>query len=48
MVIVAGEVIVEDGRSTRVDEGEVRAAASAATRQLFGEAQLTGLTRDWQ
>ena len=48
MVIVAGEIIVEDGRSTRVDEGEVRAAASEATRQLFGEAQLTGLTKDWQ
>ena len=48
MVVVAGEVIVEHGRSTRVDEAEVRAAASAATKQLFGEAQLTGLTRDWQ
>ena len=47
-VIVAGEVIVENGRSTKVDEAEVRAAASAATRRLFGEAQLTGLTRDWQ
>ena len=47
-VIVAGEVIVADGRSTRVDEAEVRATASEATRQLFGEAQLTGLTSDWQ
>lgn len=48
MVIVAGEVIVENGRSTLVDENEVRAAASEATRKLFGEAQLTGLTKDWQ
>ena len=48
MVVVAGEVIVENGRSTKVDEAEVRAAASEATKRLFGEAQLTGLTRDWQ
>ena len=48
MVVVAGEVIVENGRSTKVDEAEVRAAASEATRQLFGEAKLTGLTSDWQ
>ncbi len=47
-VIVAGEVIVENGRSTKVDEAEVRAAASEATKQLFGDARLTGLTRDWQ
>ena len=48
IVVVAGEIIVENGRSTKVDEAEVRAAASQATKQLFGEAQLTGLTRDWQ
>ncbi len=48
MVVVAGEIIVEDGRSTKVDEAEVRAAATEATRRLFGEAQLTGLTKDWQ
>ena len=48
MVVVAGEVIVESGRSTKVDEAEVRAAASEATKQLFGDARLTGLTRDWQ
>ena len=47
-VVVAGDIIVENGRSTRVDEEEVRAEASEATRQLFGEAQLTGLTKDWQ
>ena len=48
MVVVAGEIIVEDGRSTKVDEAEVRAAATAATKRLFGEARLTGLTKDWQ
>ena len=48
IVVVAGEVIVENGRSTKVDEAEVRAAASEATKQLFGDARLTGLTRDWQ
>ena len=47
-VVVAGEIIVEKGRSTKVDEAEVRAAAGEATKQLFGEAQLTGLTKDWQ
>ena len=47
-VIVAGDVIVENGLSTKVDETEVREAAGEATKQLFGEAQLTGLTRDWQ
>jgi 5-methylthioadenosine/S-adenosylhomocysteine deaminase len=48
MVVVAGEIIVEDGRSTKVDEAEVRSAATEATRRLFGDAQLTGLTKDWQ
>lgn len=48
MVVVAGEVIVENGRSTRVDETEVRHAASEAARHLFGAARLTGLARDWQ
>ncbi len=48
MVVVAGEVIVENGRSTKVDESEVRAAAGEAAEQLFGEARLTGLTKDWQ
>ncbi|MDE0710023.1 MAG: hypothetical protein OXH89_06285, partial [bacterium] len=48
MVIVAGEIIVEDGRSTRVDEDEVRAMAAEAAAQLFGRAQLTDLARDWR
>ena len=49
-VVVAGEVIVEDGRSTRVDEDEVRAAAAEAAGKLFGKAHLTGtdLMKDWQ
>ena len=48
MVIVAGEVIVEDGRSTRVDEAEVRARAAEAAARLFGEAHLTELAEDWR
>ncbi len=47
-VIVGGEIIVDGGRSTRVDEEEVRAAAIAAMQELFREADLTRLTRDWQ
>ena len=48
MVIVGGEVIVEGGRSTRVDEEQVRAEAAAAAVKLFGEAGLTDLTEDWR
>ena len=50
MVTVAGEIIVEEGRSTRVDEDEVRAEASEAARRLFGKARLSGadLMKDWQ
>ena len=46
-VIVGGEIIVEDGRSTRVDEAEVRAKAGEAAAQLFGKARLSELTKDW-
>ena len=48
MVIVGGEVIVEGGRSTRVDEEQVRAEAAAAAVKLFGEAGLTDLTEGWR
>ncbi len=48
MVIVGGEIIVEGGRSTRVDEEQVRAEAAAAAVKLFGEAGLTDLTEDWR
>ncbi len=47
IVVVGGEIIVEGGRSTRVDEEEVRAKAAEACVRLFGEAHLTGLARDW-
>lgn len=46
-VIVAGEVIVEGGRSTRVDEDEVRAKAAEAAERLFGRGSLGDLNRDW-
>ena len=38
---------MENGRSTMVDEAEVRAKAAEAASQLFGEAHLTDLTKDW-
>ena len=47
MTIVAGEIIVEDGRSTRVDEEEVRATATEAAEQLIADADLSGLTQGW-
>ncbi|MCZ7531983.1 MAG: amidohydrolase [Acidimicrobiia bacterium] len=47
MTIVAGEIIVENGTSTQVDEDEVRAAATEAARQLIAEADLSGLTQGW-
>ena len=46
MVIVAGEIIVENGRSTRVDEEEVRAEAAAAAVKLFKNERLAGFARD--
>lgn len=47
MTIVAGEIIVENGRSTQVDEDEVRATATEAAEQLIADADLSGLTRGW-
>jgi len=45
--IVGGEIIVENGKSTRVDEDEVRAKATEAAEHLIAEADLSGLTRGW-
>lgn len=45
--IVGGEIIVENGKSTQVDEDEVRAKASEAAERLIAEADLSGLTRGW-
>ena len=47
-VVVAGEVIVEGGVSTRVDHDEVMAAAGEAAATLFGAAHLEGLLHDWR
>ncbi len=47
MTIVAGEVIVEGGRSTKVDEDEVRAKAAEAAQSLIRDADLSGLTEGW-
>jgi 5-methylthioadenosine/S-adenosylhomocysteine deaminase len=48
MVVVGGEIIVEEGASTRIDQEEVIAKAQEATAELFGQANLERLTRDWQ
>ncbi|GMQ94080.1 MAG: amidohydrolase family protein [Acidimicrobiia bacterium] len=45
--IVGGEIIVENGKSTQVDEDEVRAKATEAAERLIAEADLSGLTRGW-
>lgn len=47
LTVVGGEIIVENGRSTRVDEAEVRATASAAAARLIRDADLSGLTHGW-
>jgi 5-methylthioadenosine/S-adenosylhomocysteine deaminase len=36
MVIVDGEILVEEGRPTRVDVDEICAAGEQAARQLWG------------
>jgi 5-methylthioadenosine/S-adenosylhomocysteine deaminase len=37
MVLVAGEVLVEDGRPTRVDMEAVCTEAETAARELWGD-----------
>jgi 5-methylthioadenosine/S-adenosylhomocysteine deaminase len=46
-VVVAGEIIVQGGASTRIDQDEVIAHAGEAAARLFGEADLTALVKDW-
>jgi len=45
--IVGGEIIVENGKSTQVDEDEVRAKATEAAEHLIAEADLSKLTQGW-
>ena len=47
MTIVGGAIIVEGGRSTQVDEEEVRAKAAEAAQSLIRDADLSGLTDSW-
>jgi 5-methylthioadenosine/S-adenosylhomocysteine deaminase len=47
MSIVGGEIIVENGKSTQVDEDEVRANATEAAERLIADADLSGLTQGW-
>jgi 5-methylthioadenosine/S-adenosylhomocysteine deaminase len=48
MTIVNGRIVVEDGRSTMVDEDEVIAAATAAGRELIERCGLSGLLVPWR
>jgi 5-methylthioadenosine/S-adenosylhomocysteine deaminase len=48
MTIVGGEVIYENGASTRVDEGEVIAEAQARSAELIERAGITSLLVPWQ
>ncbi|MDJ0924925.1 MAG: amidohydrolase family protein [Acidimicrobiia bacterium] len=47
MSIVGGKIIVENGKSTVVDEDEVRAKATEAAERLIADADLSGLTQGW-
>jgi 5-methylthioadenosine/S-adenosylhomocysteine deaminase len=47
MTIVGGDIIVEDGKSTVIDEDEVRAKATEAAERLIADADLSGLTQGW-
>ncbi|MCA8868957.1 MAG: amidohydrolase family protein [Rhodobacteraceae bacterium] len=46
-VVVNGEVVVENGRSTRVDQDKVIADCLQASRQLIERAQIGDLVADW-
>ena len=48
MTIVGGEVIYENGASTKVDEGEVIAEARARSAELIERAGLHGLLSPWR
>lgn len=47
MTIVGGQIIVAEGRSTLVDEDEVRSRAAEAAQSLIRDADLSGLTEGW-
>ncbi len=48
MTIVGGRIVVEDGRSTTVDEDEVIARATAASHGLIERCGLDGLLVPWR
>ena len=48
MTIVGGDVIYENGASTKVDEGEVVAEARARSAELIDRAGLHNLLVPWQ
>ena len=48
MTIVGGKIVVEDGRSTTVDEDQVMADAQARADQLVERCGLGGLKVPWR
>ena len=46
-VMVEGEIVVENGRSTRVDQDKVVADCLQASRSLIRRAGIGGLVIDW-
>ena len=46
-VMVEGEIVVENGRSTRVDQDKVVADCLQASRSLIRRAGIDGLVIDW-
>jgi 5-methylthioadenosine/S-adenosylhomocysteine deaminase len=48
MTIVGGEIVVEDGRSTKVDEAEVMADAQQRADELVERCGLGGLKVPWR
>jgi len=48
MTIVGGEIIYENGTSTKVDDAEVIAEARARSKDLIERAGLENLLKPWQ
>jgi 5-methylthioadenosine/S-adenosylhomocysteine deaminase len=47
-VVVDGQQIVSDGRSTRIDEEKVIADALQATQKIITKAGIADLVKDWK
>ncbi|MDY0006255.1 MAG: hypothetical protein RBS22_05475 [Spongiibacteraceae bacterium] len=47
-MVVDGQQIVSDGRSTRIDEEKVIADALQATQKIITKAGIADLVKDWK